>query len=315
MKLLLDAVLPIFAIMLCGYLAGTCGLITKSGSKSLNNYVFYITLPALLFLATATAPIEQVTNWHFVSINLGGILASFIMAVLIGKYVFHYDTPTSSIYGMGASYGTTGYMGIPLVTAVFGTDAALPAALATLLHNILVITIVLVTFEASKINRKEPLMKQAWAIFQPVMKSPITISVSAGIVVAILGIDLPASVHTFTNLLANASGPTALFALGLGLVGQKNTMKNELRVSEVTAIVVLKIIFQPLVTFLLMMYVFEVDVLWGAIAVIMSALPVGAVTYIFAEKYGKLENVTSTAILLSMLLSTMTLCLLLLSFS
>ena len=56
---IINVVLPIFAIIVCGYIAGYTGIVPKAGAKTLNNYVFYIALPALLFQATATAPIAQ----------------------------------------------------------------------------------------------------------------------------------------------------------------------------------------------------------------------------------------------------------------
>lgn len=311
MKIIFDAVLPVFAIMFCGYLSGVFGIVNNTGSKSLNNYVFYVALPALLFLSIATTPIKYLANWSFISINLGGILASFVIAIIISRFVYKNSFSTSSLYGMNASYGTTGYMGIPLAIAAFGQEAALPAALATLIHNIPVITLVLLTFEVSRTMKNLGLGKQiieiAWDVLKPVLKNPLTISVVAGIVVAMLELKLPTSIQNFAQLLAGASGPTALFALGLGLVGQTKVIKEfEVKKSEVAVIVSLKLLLQPVITLGLMMFVFEVNMLWGSIAVLMSALPVGAGVFVFAQKYEKLEQQTSIAILVSMVISIFT---------
>ena len=70
---ILNIVLPIFAIIIIGYIAGATNVVPKSGAKSLNNFVFYIALPALLFQSTATAPLEQLMNWRF-SLSLCNIL-------------------------------------------------------------------------------------------------------------------------------------------------------------------------------------------------------------------------------------------------
>lgn len=88
MQVLFNVILPVFAIILCGYLSGLFGVISKDGAKSLNNYVFYVTLPALLFYSVAKAPIEQLTNVAFISANLIGILASFLLSMFIAKLVF-----------------------------------------------------------------------------------------------------------------------------------------------------------------------------------------------------------------------------------
>lgn len=309
---ILNVVLPIFAIILCGYIAGSTDIVPKAGAKTLNNYVFYVALPALLFLSTATSPIEQLMNWQFLFINLGGILASFLIAVLISKLVFKNNITSSAIYGMNTSYGTTGYMGIPLVIAAFGSEAALPAALATLIHNIPVITIVLLICESAAVinnsQERKNKLTTLWMIIKPVISSPLTISVIAGVTIAILDINLPVSVLTFADLLAGASGSTALFAIGLGLVGQSYLIK-ELRSNklEVGIIVFLKLFIQPAVTFVLIMYVFDVEPLWAVVSLIMSALPVGAGVFIFSQKYEQLMKQTLTAILISIFISVITL--------
>lgn len=314
---IINIVLPIFAIIVIGYIAGTSGVVPKAGAKTLNNFVFYIALPALLFKATATSPIEELLNWRFIAINLGGILASFILAIILSRLIFKQDLSSASLYGMNTSYGTTGYMGIPLVIAAFGNEAALPAALATLIHNIPVITIVLLICETAFVvnnNKNNSKISTVWQIIKPVVTSPLTISVVVGILVAFLKIPLPTAVLTFVDLLANASGSTALFAIGLGLVGQYSLIKStDFSKSEVGLIVGLKLIFQPLITLILIIFVFDIDPLWATISLIMSALPVGAGVFVFAQKYEKMTNQTITAILISMVLSVITLSLILMN--
>ncbi|MFL0584816.1 AEC family transporter [Solibacillus silvestris] len=57
------------------------------------------------------------------AINLGGILASFIIVIILSRLIFKQDLSSASLYGMNTSYGTTGYMGVPLVIAAFGNEA------------------------------------------------------------------------------------------------------------------------------------------------------------------------------------------------
>lgn len=313
--IILNIVLPIFAIISIGYIAGVTGIVPKNGTKSLNNFVFYIALPALLFQSTANAPLEQLMNWSFIAINLGGIFSSFIIAIVLSKFVFKRSIQTFTIYGMNASYGTTGYMGIPLVIAAFGSDAALPAALATLIHNIPIITLVLVICDSVQVfshKEKQHFFKTISKILKPVITSPLTLSVILGVIVAILEIPLSKAILTFSELLANASGATALFAIGLGLVGQFSFMKNNTpNIAEVGVIIFLKLFFQPLITFVLMMYVFEIEPLWAIVSLTMSALPVGAGVFVFAQKYEKLTSSTLMATFISMILSSITLSLIL----
>jgi len=316
---IINVVFPIFAIILIGYMAGAKNIVPKAGVKTLANFVFYIALPALLFQSTATAPLESLLNWEFISINLGGILVNFFVAVIISKVIFKRSILSSSLYGMNASYGNTGYMGIPLLIAAFGHEAALPAAIATLIHNLPIITVVLIIGETIFVRdykEKQSLWHTIFMTLKPVLKNPITISVLAGILVALSGISLPPAISTLAELLANASGSTALFAIGLGFVGQFSLMKSTgFNKAEIGLIVGLKLLFQPFITYILMMYVFDVEALWAITSVIMSALPVGAGVYVFAQKYEKMMNQTLSAILFSNLFSVISLSLLLIYIS
>ncbi|WP_051556709.1 AEC family transporter [Alkalihalobacterium bogoriense] len=331
MQIIFDVLIPVFAIILCGIFAGIFKIVDISGSKSLNNFVYYIALPALLFLSLAEAPVSHLTNWNFLFANLFGILVSFFVACFLSKLVFKRKFPNICIYGMSASYGTTGYMGVPLLIAAFGQSAALPAALATLIHNIPVIIIVTISFElyktltesknkelanvAGQENIKIPTINQpsnkTMTIISNILKSvflsPLTLSVVAGIIVSVLNIELPKSIHVFSSLLADAAGPTALFALGLGLISQGKlfnipTFSN----IEVFTIIILKIIIQPFVTLLLALYVFPVEGVWFISTIVMAALPVGAGAYVFAQKFNIFEKEISISIVFSMIISIVT---------
>lgn len=296
--MLINIILPIFLIIVVGYVAGTTKIVSTTGIQTINNFVFYIALPALLFHATATVPFEELLNWQFIAANLSGIFGSFLVAFVISKSVFKHSRQEASLYGMNASYGTTGYMGIPLVIAAFGPDAALPAALATLLHNIPIIMIVLLLCEDN--SNKNVVLKR----LKPIFTSPLTISVALGFIVSALQLPLPTAVNTFTSLLANASGATALFAIGLSFVGQFAIRKEQdISLNEVSIIVALKLFLQPLITFLCIHFLFDLDPLWAAVSLVMAALPVGAGVFVFAQKYNVYTRITLVAIMVSIVLS------------
>ena len=50
MDSILNVVLPVFGLVLTGYIAGKIGVLGKASSEALNGFVFYFSLPVLLFL-------------------------------------------------------------------------------------------------------------------------------------------------------------------------------------------------------------------------------------------------------------------------
>jgi malonate transporter len=322
MDTVVNVSLPVFGIVFAGFLAARWGVLPQAGIKTLNDYVYYFALPALLFASLARAPVSELTNWRFAAANLGGILISFGLSIMVARTIFARGMPTLAMHGMAASYGTTGYMGVPLLITAFGQQAAVPAALATLIHNIPVITLVILAMEASKTlgqeqvgaeqvgaqtTRNNPAPGVARTVTKAILLNPLTIAVAAGAAVAISKVNLPGPIAVFTDLLANAAGPTALFAVGLALVGRGRALREgAVRGSEVATLVALKIGLQPLVTLLLVFTLFPLEALWRTTTMVMAALPVGAGVYVFAQRYNELVEETSIAILLSMLVSVVT---------
>lgn len=303
MLIILDTLSPVFAIVFTGYLIGRRKILDSQSGKVLNEFVLYIALPALLFISVASAPVEQLFDSQFLGANLLGILASFLVAVILEKFFFKSQWPTLALQGMAASYGTTGYMGIPLLIAAFGEKAALPASLATLIHNIPVITIVVLSFETYK-SKEKKFLNLVSNISRVVITNPLMLAVFGGLIFAVIGINLPKSIREFCQLLADASGPCALFALGLGLVRQSTMAKNQvIDNQQVMLLVILKLVLQPLVTLVLVTYVFKMEPLWSTVSVLMSALPVGAGVYVFAQKYNTHSANISKSIFISMIIS------------
>lgn len=120
MQSALGVALPVFAIVLCGYLAGRYGLLGQGAAGNLNAYVYYFALPALLFTSLAEAPVGELANWAFVGADLVGIAVSFVASAALARWAYRVSLSTSAMRGMIASFGNTGYMGIPLLIAAFG---------------------------------------------------------------------------------------------------------------------------------------------------------------------------------------------------
>lgn len=313
MAVVFGVVIPVFAIILCGFLAGRFSLLPFAGASSLNYFVYYFALPALLFFSLSNAPVEQIANVNFILANLFTILSCFIITMIIFVFIFKKKFPEVTLYSMVTSYGNTGFLGIPLLISAFGQDAAIPAAIATFIYDLVIITIVIVSFETTKMMKNKQNEKgKAVPMFGPIIKSiilnPINASLLLGIIVALFEITLPQPIYVFTDVLGPAAGPTALFALGLGLTGERNVWKNKtIKLNEFITLMGLKLILLPLLAIFFVQFVFPLeDDLWTTSLVILSAMPTGALVYVFADKYNTLIKQVPLFILMSTLVSIIT---------
>lgn len=164
-------------------------------------------MPALLFLAVAKADVQELMKWNFLICTLSGIFVAYILGLIFAVNI-KIKSPQSSLVGMGSCYGTTGYMGIPLVIMAFGTISVVPAAIATILHNIPAIMAVLITYGVMNQNLEKKLttFEIVKSALFTTLKNPLTLSVLAGMFFAILNIPLPKILNIFSEFLGSAAG-------------------------------------------------------------------------------------------------------------
>jgi malonate transporter and related proteins len=133
MDALINVVLPVFGIILTGYLSGHFEALGPDSAAALNRFVFYFALPAALFVITARAPIDKIFNWPFIGAFVSGALLTLLIALIVARFWFnHRDIATLSMVGVTAGWGNVGYMGLPLLLTAYGPDGALPTTVSIL---------------------------------------------------------------------------------------------------------------------------------------------------------------------------------------
>lgn len=306
MNAVINVALPVFAVILLGFLAGRGRILGLTASEALNAFVYWIALPPLLFLAMVEIPLDDVLRPHFVGAYLGGVLLVWLAGGLLGAIVHRPGPAASVMQGMNAGFSNTGYMGIPLFVAAFGQAGLAPALLATVIMSAVCVGIAVVGLELAG-GKRRGLLHALAGVAGALVSNPLVMAPVAGLAWARLDLPLPVPVETLLDLLAAAASPCALFAIGLFLARQP------LRGGLVEAgwIAALKLLWHPLATALLAATIFPMEPFWTASAILLAALPTGALTFVVAARYGVYVQRTSTVILVSTLASVVTVSLLL----
>lgn len=300
MSLILEAVLPLFALILGGYLAGRRRLLGASATDSLNSFVVWMALPALLFQAMAQISWEELHQPGFIAASAIAMAVVFLVSFLAGRKEKR-RLADASITSLAAAYGNAGYMGIPLCIMVLG-EASLPAViLITLLTACVLFAFSIILVELD-LQRSATVGATLCKVGVSVARNPLVFAPVAGLVVSGLGLTLPAPVLQFTTLLGAAASPCALVTIGLFL-SQGSTSHHR---GTVWRIVWLKLLIHPLLAFVLVTWVFSVPPMWASAAVLLAALPVGTGPFMVAKLYDREPAVTSEATLLSTVLSVIT---------
>lgn len=305
MHTVIAVVLPIFALILAGWLARRTNRLGEGAASEINKLVVWLCLPALLFKVTATSTWAEIWQPGFLAAFTAGCLLVFV-ATLAWRLWQGRELPAASIDGLSASYANTGYMGIPLCLLVFGQDGLEPALIASLLVVCVLFAVAVVCIEVGLQSEKH-VGRAVLVVSRALLKNPLVVSPIIGGLWAASGLGLAEPVMHFLDLLAAATTPCALISLGLFLA-----QKQEGPQVGAWPLVLVKLVGQPLLTGVLAYKVFALPPLWADSALLLSALPTGTGPYMLAEYYKREAPVVSRSILLSTLgsLVTLSLCLL-----
>lgn len=302
MEAVVDVALPVFAVMAAGWLAGRTRLLGPASSEALNAFVYWFALPPLLFLSMAQVPLARIFAWDYIAVLCLGMVATAVPAALVGRYVFANRGGALSLHTMVALFANTGYMGIPLFLAAFGPEGTLPAIIATVINGAVVTGLAIFAVDFGE-NAAAGVGRALLRAGRAVATGPLLLAPLAGIAWQAAGLPLPAALVNLAGLLGAAAGPCALFAMGLFLVGKPLAAG----AGEVGWLVVAKLLVQPLATWALALWLIPLDAEWLRGAVLMAALPTGALAFVVAQRYGIYVQRSSAAILATTIASVVTL--------
>lgn len=301
MQAALNSALPIFALILTGFVCGHFGVFDRIATDNLNRFAVYLALPSPMFVAMSRITLDQVRQFGFVGALCGGFAVSFAVAFVISR-LRGGRMANASIEGLDAGYSNVGFMGIPMYLLVVGPESAPVSIIATLFTACVLFwfAVVVVEFDLEKgANSWSPVAR----IIVAVLRSPLLIAPIAGLAVGLTGLKRSAPLESFASLLGGAASPVALVCIGLFLA-QERVVGDDIR--SIGIVVALKLFLQPAVTAFLALYVFSMPPLWSHSAVILSALPVGSGPFAIAKLYGLKAGVTSGAILTSHIFAVLT---------
>ncbi|NML15705.1 AEC family transporter [Azohydromonas caseinilytica] len=295
---ILSITVPIYLLIALGFLAGRRGWFDKAEMRVLGRFVIQLALPALMFQALSSRRVGEILNGSFLLAYALGSLAVMLAAFTWARRVKRRDITFSAYFGLGMSASNSGFVGYPIVVQFLGPVAAVAMALTMLVENLLMIPVALALADGG--NSSKVWHATLARTLRRLAGNPLILSISAGLAMSVLGLQLPAPVARAVQLLANASAPVALFVIGGSLVGLQ--LHGKLR--SVAAIALGKLILHPLAVLALLMLV-PLEGPLRAAAPAFAAMPMLSIFPILAQAHGE-ENFAAAALLLTMLLSFLT---------
>jgi len=319
----LEAILPLFMLIALGYIAKRTILDIKL-LPGLNLFVYYFAVPALLFNAASQQSISDLLNLPALTAFTLAIIVTSLITYLLFRFLFASANPKTSILQcLSSVFSNFAYMGIPLTFGLLGEESYAATISIVLFGNIVIINGSQLLLEA--LNHNDINLKTLVNIMQrSFIQNPIFMSTVLGLLFSNYGLHLPGSFQTVLDMLAPAAIPVALFCLGASLQFRKNNIAHEsatnssttntpptntesidsnISYGQIFSLVAIKLIVHPALTLACFYLLGIEDSSWLLTAVLLCALPTGALAHVVALKYQTFETGTSQVIVFSTLLS------------
>lgn len=296
----LNATVPVFLIMVFGWIMYKTGMLDEHTTSKLNRFTFRALLPALLFCDLSTADFRSVWDGRFVLFCAAVTLLSIGIAVLYS--LLHKDRSERGEIIQVAYRSSAAILGIAFVKNIYGESviAALMIVTTVPLYNIAAVTVLSITSpdRDSTGSRSAVIKKTAKGI----ITNPIIIGIIVGIAWSMLRIPQPVILSKSVSYLANMATPLSLIALGASFRTQE--AKGRLRITA--GIVFIKLVvfcalFLPAAIF----FGFRGEKLI-AILVMLGSATTGS-CFVMAKNLGHKGTITAFAVMLATLCSAFTL--------
>ena len=288
---LIGTAVPILLLMTIGFLSRKFELLRMGDERVLSAYVYFFALPALFIsdLAETTFQVETLT---FI---LAGIIPVFIVVGVYGLLhgIFRFSRNIFYLLTLSTIFGNLAFFGIPFVTFAFPSEQ--PEQLATLAAATIGIAAIAVSITMLEFYRLGDSGKREGLqhVAKRLAKNPLIFSIIIGILISVVGMEIPSPVSTFLHMMGGTTSAVAVFMLGAFLYGKKYE-----NLTMAFGLSLLRIVFLPVVA-LVTLTLFSLPSDNTSVLVLMHAMPVAVSLSVLSERYDFYRETVASLTLIS----------------
>ena len=292
-----DIVAPVFLVVGFGYAAVKTRLLGDTPVDQLMKFAIQFAIPCLLFKATSTIDLAVVFDWRLLTSYYAAAIACFTIAYLVFRHGFGRRPGEAVAIAFGALFSNLVLLGLPISERAWGADGMAPGFALVSVNAPICYLVGITTMELLRADGRNA-ADTARIVVNAIFRNSLMIGILLGFGVNVTGLQLPQPLLGAIDLMARASLPVALFALG-GLLTRYRLASS---LGEAGTLSVLSLALQPALVWLLGWQLQLPEPTLHAI-VLMAASAPGLNAYLFAAMYDRGQDSAASAVLLSTLLS------------
>jgi Predicted permeases len=286
-----NQIIVMFILLLIGMLCYKINLIDKEMSKKLSDVVLLLVNPMVILISYQRK--FEATLLSGLLISLGLALATHLVAILVSIILLRKKSSDLAIERFSVIYSNCGFIGIPIVNGIFGSEGVFYLTAYMTIFNLVVWTHGMVSI-SGKYDKK--------SIIKAIL-SPAVISVFVGFLLFVCRIKLPMIIGKPISYIADMNTPLAMLVAGV-TIAQTNIIKIFGRI-RAFYISLIKLIIIP-IGMLLLFHMFDIPKIILLTAVLATACPTGATINLFSLRYDKNYIYASELFAITTILSLIT---------
>jgi len=297
-------ILPVFLVIFLGAGAKRLGFFPDVFVKGANRVVFYIGIPALLFIKLSSAPFHETFDMNLALISSFSVCIVWLFSLVFVRFkIFSIlGSASAASFIQTSMHGNIGYIGFAVVFYSLGNNGL---SIASFLAPFIIIPQVILSVLSFNLysGGKRKKVKSFITILKSSFLNPIIISSLVGIVFSFFGLKLPNFLNRSLEIISGMALPMALLIIGASL--PLSLMSKNLYWLLSSSI--LKLFILPGLGVMLLhnagVHPFSIEV-----AATLLGVPTATVSVIMSSEMEGDVKFSSTAVTLSTLLSAITLC-------
>lgn len=214
----LHATIPVFLLIVIGYLLHRGGLLNDAFCDVSDKFVFHIALPVMLFCDMAKTDLRTDFDARYVLFCAGVTTLAFFSIWLIARHSLLDKTLVGEF--VQVSYrSSAAILGCAIIKSVYGSIGAAPLMILGSVPLFNFYAILVLTIEGSK-HTEDKLSKKLVHALRSAALNPIIIGIALGLLFSLLGLSSfpPIAEKTLDNL-AGLATPLALLSIGASFKG------------------------------------------------------------------------------------------------
>ena len=226
----INATVPIFLVMIVGWVIKQLGVIDEHFVSKANKYVFHVALPVLLFQQISSADMTSQFDIRFVLYCMLATTAFFVITWVVTELLMKDDTQKGS-FVQCACRSSAAILGMAFIQNMYSSTGMAPLMIVSAVPLFNIYSVIILTLKAhpevktGSAVKKEPHSAVIKRAFINVLKNPIIIGIVLGLPFSLLHVQFPVIINKTLTSIAQTATPIALIVIGAGFEGRKAIKK------------------------------------------------------------------------------------------